>query len=160
MAKFTVGSGIGQYISSLEDISNPIPGIKIAVYKGAKIIADAVRAEIESLPTYGRGGWDPEGRKISSAQKAGLLNGLGISNMKIDSGIVNVKLGFDGYNKTVTKNYPLGQPNAMIARSIVSGTSFRAKNDFIGRAVRKTKANAEKAMADAINEYYQNKMGK
>lgn len=158
MAKFTVGSGIGQYISSLEDISNPIPGIKIAVYKGAKIIADAVRAEIESLPTYGRGGWDPEGRKISSSQKTGLLDGLGISRFQNTDGFINVKLGFDGYNKTVTKNYPQGQPNAMIARSLVSGTSFRAKNDFIGRAVRRTKASAEKTMANALDDYYKNKM--
>lgn len=159
MAKFMVGSGIDNYIDFLDNISNPVPGIKYAVHKGAKIVTDEVRAEIEALPTYGRNGFDPEGRRISSVQKAGLLDGLGISKFQNDDGVVNVKVGFDGYNRTRTEKYPNGQPNAMIARSIVSGTSFRAKNDFIGRAVRKTKASAEKAMADALNEYYQNKMG-
>lgn len=158
MAKFIVGDGIQNYIEKFEGISDPVPAIKYAVHEGARVVADAVRSEIESIPTYGRGGPDPEGRKISSSQKTGLLDGFGVSGFQNTDGFINVKLGFDGYNKTVTKNYPQGQPNAMIARSLISGTSFRAKNDFIGRAVRRTKASAEKTMANALDDYYKNKM--
>ena len=53
-----------------------------------------------------------------------------------------MKLGFDGYNKVKTRKYPQGQPNAMIARAVESGSSVRKKNPFIRRAVNDTQKQA------------------
>ena len=84
-------------------------------------------------------------------QKEGLLDGFGISRMKDDDGFVNVKLGFAGYNATRTDKYPQGQPNALIARAVNSGTTFRKKTRFVDKAVSASKKSAEAAMDAACN---------
>ena len=124
-----------------------------AIYDGAAIAKTALLAQTNSLPVaqmYAKPG--EKINTITSVQKAGLINGFGIARMRKDGGAYNVKLGFDGYNGQKTKKFPHGQPNSMIARSVVSGTSFRAKNDFIGRAARSSHAAAEKAMEAKIRE--------
>lgn len=126
-----------------------------AVYVGAKVVADAVKAEVEALPVVdhrARGSEDNPLNGITSVQKQGLIDGFGVSKMACENGYYNVKLGFDGYNDVKTKKYPSGQPNVLIARSVNSGTSFRAKNQFIARALRKSKSQAEKAMAEKLEE--------
>lgn len=154
MAKFAVGDGIDNYIKQLEKLHNGSePGLKYAVYFGAEKIADAVRNEIEALPT-GRA----NNGQIMPSQKRGLLEGLGISKMQNEDGFVNVRIGFDGYSKVKTKRFPKGQPNALIARSIISGTSFRRKNNFIQRAVSRSRKDAEEAMRKALDSYVQEKI--
>ena len=154
MAKFKVGDGIEKYISSLSTITNATEEmIGKAIFEGAKVVTDEIRGAIEGLPIDNR--YAKEGETltgISSAQKAGLLDGLGITTMKKDDGAYNVKVGFDGYNIIKTKRWPQGQPNSMIARSLESGTSFRAKNPVISKATRAAKAQAEEAMAKAFDE--------
>ena len=88
---------------------------------------------------------------VTLPQKAGLLDGFGISRMKDDGGFVNVKLGFDGYNSTRTEKYPRGQPNVLIARSVNSGTTFRKKTKFVDKAVNSAKKAAEAAMDAACS---------
>lgn len=137
MAKVKVGKGISEYtknILKLYDMSQE--SIGKAVYQGAKIVAEAITSEIHALPP----------RTCSPKEKAGLLEGFGIAHMQIRNNFNNVKTGFDGYNSIVTQKFPKGQPNAMIARSICKGTSFRPKSDFVGRAVRKSESAAEEAM--------------
>ena len=70
-----------------------------------------------------------------------------------DSGksFVNVKIGFAGYNATRTDKYPQGQPNALIARAVNSGTTFRKKTRFVDKAVSASKKSAEAAMDAACN---------
>ena len=115
MAKFQVGNGIDNYIQQLQDLEFATDDILgRAIYIGAGIITDAIRTNIQALPKS----------VCSDVQKEGLLSGLGISRMQADNGYFNVKVGFDGYNKHITKKYPRGHANAMIARSIESGTSF------------------------------------
>lgn len=124
-----------------------------SVYQGAKVIADAVKASIADIPIDERrvkAGEMLNG--ISQAQKSGLEAGFGISTMRNDSGYINVKVGFDGYNSVRTKKYPNGQPNAMIARSVNSGTSFRQRYPFVDNAVRNTKDAAEQAMIKTFDE--------
>ncbi len=158
MAKMTVGNGITEYIAlfgNLEFSTSLIIGKSI--YEGAKIVADAIREEIKSLPVVPD---DAEERKSQRGKKRnptqteidGMLEGLGIAKMQNDSGFYNVKIGMDGYNANVTEEYPNGKPNAMIARSIESGTSFMRKNAFITRAVRKTRKQAENAMKDEVDK--------
>lgn len=70
--------------------------------------------------------------------------------------MLNVKLGFDGYNGMKTKKYPKGQPNVLLARSIESGSSIAKKRPFVAPAVRKTKKAAEETMAKITMKKVQN----
>lgn len=161
MAKFVVGNGISNYVQQLEELSTASEEmIKRSVYSGAGIVTDAVRKNIQGLPVR-HGGYFKDGVKasgITPVQKAGLLNGLGIAPFKNENGYVHVKVGMDGYNATKTKKYPKGQPNAMVARSVETGTSWMQAHPFIGPAVRSTKAKAEQAMAKAFDEECKKRM--
>lgn len=154
MAKFKVGDGIEKYIQSLETISNASDEmIGKAIYEGAKIVTDEIRTGLEGVPVDNR--FAKPGELItglSQAQKNGLLDSLGITSMRREGGVYDVKVGFDGYNSIKTKTWPQGQPNAMIARSLESGTSFRAKNPVISKATRAAKDKAEEAMAKAFDD--------
>lgn len=119
------------------------------IYEGARIVADAIQKEIDTLPLvhpHARGVDSSKLDGITSLQKKGLAEGFGITSMRNENGYYNVKLGFDGYNDVKTKQYPSGQPNVLVARSINSGTSFRAKNAFVNRAIRASRKKAEEAM--------------
>lgn len=143
MAKFQVGQGIDQYISQLQNLEYEADEvIGKAIYNGADIVADAIKANIQGLPQSA----------CSDTEKAGLLSGFGIAKMRDEDGYFNVKAGFDGYNDDVTKKYPRGKPNSMIARSIEGGTSWKPKHPFIAPAVRATKDRAEQAMAEEIEK--------
>lgn len=144
MAKYQVGKGIDKYISQLENIASLTPQTcgKV-IYDGAKVVTDAVHQAINSLPDS----------DCDSVQKAGLIDGLGIAHMRNQNGFYNVKVGFDGYNGKVTKKFPKGQPNMMIARAIISGTSFHPhKNDFVRKAVSSSRSMAEAAMKKRFDD--------
>ena len=150
MATFQFG-GIDNYIKQLNKLQQSTKDgvVGKTVYAGAAVVADSVRRAIQALP---------EGREyeaifgtVTPAQKRGLLDGFGISKMRDDDGFVNVKLGFDGYNSTKTEKYPNGQPNALIARAVNSGTTFRKKTKFVDKAVNSAKKAAESAMDAACS---------
>lgn len=152
MAKMTIGKGMDEYLAKLGNLEFAAPGlVGQAIFEGAKVVADQVRAEIEALPTA-------ESKRVATprdptqVEKDGLLDGLGVAKKKNDSGYINVKIGMDGYNTDKTKKYPQGKPNAMIARSIESGSTVMKRNAFISRAVNKTKKEAEAAMQKVIEE--------
>ena len=152
MAKMTIGKGMDEYLAKLGNLEFAAPGlVGQAIYEGAKVVADQVRAEIEALPTA-------ESKRVAvprdptQVEKDGLLDGLGVAKKKNDSGYINVKIGMDGYNTDKTKKYPQGKPNAMIARSIESGSTVMKRNAFISRAVNKTKKDAEAAMQKVFEE--------
>ena len=107
MAKITF-PGLKDYelmLSRLEGATDDMIGR--AVYAGAGIVADAVKQGIQSLPVVTGYGTDtnPLPGGVTAAQKAGLLDGFGISKLQDDGGYLNVKLGFDGYNRTRTEMY-------------------------------------------------------
>ena len=123
-----------------------------AIYEGAGIVADAVKSNIESIPIddrYVTGGAVLHG--ITEEQKAGLRDGFGIARMQDDNGYLNVKLGFNGYNSVKTKNYPSGQPNSLIARSVNAGSSFRSRIPFVDNAVNQSKNAAEQKMKEKFD---------
>lgn len=146
---------VQQYITQIEAIRKDSTGyIKRAVYEGGGVVADAIADAIRGLPTND-GKFVPGDAPISGvsqAQKDGLLEGLGLSKMQNESGYIYTKVGFDGYNEVKTKSFPNGQPNALIARAVESGTSRRPKTRFISKAVKAAKERAEKAMADRLDE--------
>lgn len=147
MAKYQM-RGLEEYAQYLQRIGANTPEIcGKAVYAMADIVADQVRENITKLPTVTEaealGAYRAtETTDLTKAQKKGLEDGFGISPMQNDNGYYNVKLGFDGYNKVKTRKYPQGQPNAMIARAVESGSSVRKKNPFIRRAVNATQKRA------------------
>lgn len=153
MARFEF-AGIDNYISQLNKLQQSTKGgvVGKTVYAGAAVVADSVRRAIQALPV-GDGRAQSGGLvdTVTLPQKAGLLDGFGISRMKDDDGFVNVKLGFDGYNSTRTEKYPRGQPNALIARSVNSGTTFRKKTKFVDKAVNSARKSAETAMDAACS---------
>jgi len=153
MARFEF-SGINNYISQLNKLQQSTKDgvVGKTVYAGAEVVADSVRRAIQALPVGdGRARDGGLVDTVTLPQKAGLLDGFGISRMKDDDGFINVKLGFDGYNSTKTEKYPNGQPNVLIARSVNSGTTFRKKTKFVDKAVNSAKKAAEAAMDAACS---------
>ena len=157
MAKWIVGKGLDSYISYLQRIDAVTDeAIGEAVYEMAKVVADSVRSGIHALPTVSNQAniatYKKGYSRFSDEEKQGLLDGFGVSPMQDDNGYFNVKLGFDGYNSIKTREYPKGQPNALIARVTESGSSYREKTPFIRPAVNATRKSAEKAGQAKIDE--------
>lgn len=155
--KLTVGKGMDQYLSQLQNLEFDAPeAVKEAVYEGANIVADAVRKNINNLPTDDSP-YQEYITALRTVQKRGLAQkkrgtGFGVSPMQNENGYIHVKLGFDGYNTLKTKKHPGGQPNAMIARTFESGNSFTKKLSFVSKATRATKDAAERKMAETIDK--------
>lgn len=154
MGRITVKGieGLQEKIYALSEKTHDIVGSSL--YGGMKIIADEIRREIDALPViYNEEGWEEEKvNGITIRQKKGLQDGFGVAQLRNDNGFENVQAGFEGYNSIVTKKYPKGQPNALIARSVESGTSFRQKNPFFSRAVKKTRKQAIEKMKEIVEE--------
>ena len=163
MAKWIVGDGCDKYAAQLEKLNaDTAQIIGEAIYPAAGIVTDQIKANIQKLKVSGRNSRrgtqaDPIDT-ITSAQKQGLIDGLGITKMKESDGFVNVKVGEDGYNSQISdKSVKAGwtskrQANAMIARAVESGTYFRKKTPFIAPAVRITRKKAEAAMAEQLDK--------
>lgn len=158
MARFTF-SNVDNYVAELKKLADPSTTKEIigkAIYEGASVVANAVKASIRALPTSeGRGTSEHPINGVTRIQKAGLIDGFGVAPMKLENGYYNVKVGFDGYNRQKTKQYPNGQPNQLIARSVEAGTSFRRKHPFVAPAVRKTRKQCEETMARVVDEEIQ-----
>lgn len=128
-----------------------------AIFAGADIVADQIKANLEGIP-------ESESFPYSSAtpeEKQGLLACFGIAPMQDDADGYNVKCGFSQYlpNSLPTKKYPRGVPAPMLARSIESGSSVRRKHPFVRPAIAKTKQAAKEKMAEVIEEETQKIMG-
>lgn len=154
--------GISNYTKKLEKLGiSERTTIGKSIYAAADIVTDAIRQNIQALPT--QAGSSPKGELrsgISPPQKQGLLDSLGIASVQQDAkGFYNVKVGFDGYNSVKTKAYPKGQPNAMIARSAEGGSSIMAPHPFVAPAVRKTRRAAEKKMKEIVDAETKKIMG-
>lgn len=159
MAKITAPKA-SEYIRNLNTLIDHTDDLcKMAVYSGAKVLADAISSSIDGITVHEA----PSGSKyyylseearaegkmltgVTAEQAKGLKEGLGIAPMSYSGKSWNTKVGFEGYNETRTKTYPKGQPNVLIARSVENGSSVREKSPFIAPAVESTRKDAEKAM--------------
>ena len=154
MAKITF-PGLNDYELMISKLSKGVDDIAgKAIYAGAGIVADAIKENIKALPIVRGYGTekDPLPGGVTAPQKAGLIDGLGISPMQSDAGYLNVKIGFDGYNATKTEKYPQGQPNQLVARGVESGTSWKQKKPFIRPAINASKSRAEAEMARILDQ--------
>lgn len=154
MAKITF-PGLNDYELMISKLSKDVGDIAgKAIYAGAGVVADAIKENIKALPIVRGYGTekDPLPGGVTAPQKAGLIDGLGISPMQNDAGYLNVKIGFDGYNATKTEKYPQGQPNQLVARGVESGTSWKQKKPFIRPAINASKSRAEAEMARILDQ--------
>ena len=154
MAKITF-PGLNDYELMISRLTKDVDSVAgKAIYAGAGIVADAIRENIKALPIVrGYGTTEtPLPGGVTAPQKAGLIEGLGISPMQSDAGYLNVKIGFDGYNATKTEKYPQGQPNQLVARGVESGTSWKQKKPFIRPAINASKSRAEAEMARILDQ--------
>lgn len=170
---FWVGKALEGYIHSLESMAQKTDDmVEEAIKPGAGLIADEVRAALMALPRLDRQprSYSPKkGKKetgktipkhktgklpagITDLEREGLAKGLGLAPIRKDGSFVNTKLGVDGYNNHKTAQYPQGHPNAMVARSLESGTSYRQKTPFIDNTCRRVKSKAEELMAEKFTE--------
>lgn len=160
MAKLYINPGIDTFIADLNKLKDESEEIcKRSAYEGARIVADSIRAEIESIPVESEKEKRQKGYStgLTRAQKAGLLKrghneGLGIARFRRDGDFINVKIGMSGYNTIRTKKYPNGQPNALIIRALESGTPFRARNPVITRGTNAARGAAEAAIQKQMDE--------
>lgn len=149
--RLQVGKGMDEYLSRLGNLEISAPEtIEKAVYQGASVIADAIKDNIRKLPVDDKR--QDKVTALKTIQKKGLIDSFGIARMRNDNGYINVKAGFDGYNGLKSKNYPKGQPNAMIARTFEAGNSITKKIPFVGPAVRASREKAEMAMQATIDK--------
>lgn len=157
MARMQI-KGLDEYLSAISELGNKTEELTSqAIYNGADIMADEVRNKIEGLSTvnenYNRGAYRKGYRgKLSEEQKKGLLDSLGIASIELTAIYKNAKIGFDGYNDIVTKKYPKGQPNQLIARVVESGTSYTKKQPFFRPAVNAKKKTVEDKMAETFEK--------
>ena len=159
MATFKT-QGLDKYVAQLEQLGKKTDTvISEAVYEMAKVVADEVKANLIALPSVP----DTEGLKafasepqqkipITKAQKWGLVHSFGIASLRNEGGFIHVKIGFDGYNEVKTKTFPNGQPNALIARSIESGSSTREKTPFLRPALAAARKQAIEAARVKFDE--------
>lgn len=150
MAKLSY-NGLTEYIAKIEALNADMVGISTkVVYSGADATANAIRAEIDQIPN----------RLLNRVQREGLKDGLGIAHIITESGKTNTRIGFNGYNELrVGKYRAKGQPNAMIARVVAKGVSWRGgKYDFVKIAVRKARKQAQAAMQETFNEEIEKNM--
>lgn len=153
MAKMILSKDSEKYVSMLQKLSeNSDVYIGKAIYLGAGVVADEIKKNIHSLPILKpgiRGSETDPIDGVTSVQKEGLIESMGIAKLKNENGFYNVKVGFDGYNRSISlrakkaKWKNTKQANSMIARSVESGTSFRKKHPFVAPAVKKTQKAAE-----------------
>lgn len=147
-------SGLDELEATIEKIGDHQDYIaKHAVYLGAGVIANAIKAEIKKIPEdHGRGNESHKLTGITKTQKAGLESGLFISKMNSDAGTTYVTISFNGYNEVKTNSHPNGQPNILVAREVESGTSWMQKHPFIRTAINRVKSQAIKAMQAGVSE--------
>lgn len=140
--------------------------IENAVYKGAEVVADEIKEGLKGIPVEeGGNGLPPyaeEGevlKGVSRRQKADLIENFGLSPMRDDGDFINTKAGFDGYGSVKTKAYPKGLPNALLMRSIESGTSFRKKHPTVRPAVNRARKRANEAIGKRLDSEIEKLMG-
>lgn len=150
--------------------------LKRVVVPGAKIIADALRTAIEGFQTYkmqkkayrkgkmsAAEGNDPvwldtSGTTsirsgITEKEKKIMLKHFGVAPIKRDrDGFLHTKIGWNGYASRPRKGFPKGFPVPYMVRTIESGASWRKKQPFIRKAVRKHEKAAIEAMQKALDE--------
>lgn len=130
------------------------PIAKMAVYDGARVMADEIRREIGALPVDKERHLKP-GEKyavITARDKKDLAAHLGITKITNTGSGTRAVIGFAGYGSKHTKKYKNGLPMALLARSLMKGTEVRKKSAFIERAIGAASEKAQSAMVETAEK--------
>lgn len=153
MAKFILNSNFGKYCNKIYALGTDEMKIcRGGAGEGAKLALDAIHNSILNIPVVEYNANTKMVNGISKAEQIGLIDGLGATNMTEENGYVYTKIGFAGYNSHVTKAYPKGHANAMIARAVARGTSWRKRYPFVDRALN------PQQIIDAIDGYVEKRI--
>lgn len=152
--------GLDEYSKRLEILFKDTEKVvREAVREGAAVVADEIKAGLKGLPIEeGGNGLPPVGTAehkisgVSRKQKSDLIDSFGLAPIENDGGYIQTKAGVDGYGSIPTKKYPNGVPNAMLMRSVESGTTFRNKNPVFRKAVNRSRKRCEDKMAETIDQ--------
>lgn len=149
--------GIDHWIDTVGELSWEGYNLSsMALYDGASVLTDGIRDAIKNISPRS-GGYGQYWIGVTDVERQGLLDGLGIATHKQKNGKVDTKIGFAGYNDYVTKKYPNGHPNSLVARSLESGTSWLHKTPFIAPTVRRLRKSVVQAMQLEIDKYIRQK---
>lgn len=147
--------GLEEYIELLQITEKQTERIcGRSIYPGAKIVAQECKKRLMALKTDDSYFKRKAGYRhsITTRQKQGLIESMGIAKMLHRANVFDVKLGFDGYNDIVSSKYPKGQPNAMIARSLNKGTATLEAQPFMDMTIEASKEKAEKAIEEQFDK--------
>lgn len=126
MAKIKM-EGLDEYGEKLSQLGLRAEGvIKFAVYPGAAIIIEAIKAN-------------------TPIDSGDLRDSTFLKPFVNKNGYVYTQVGWEGYDRK-------GVPNALKVNALESGTSKMDKRPFIRKAVNKAKQAAEFAIAQALDQ--------
>ena len=142
---------------NLQTLAKSTTVFKFALWEGASVAADELRTGVNGLQRVTDAAaihaWEKlTPSLISVSQKNGLRSGLGVTKIRLRGSIWSVRIGFDGYNSVVTKRWPNGQPNRMIAASCEHGSTAMLEQPFIRPAFQRCEAKIKEAMETKAKE--------
>ena len=125
-----------------------VPIAKMTVYDGARVMADEIRRDTGAIPLDRDRFLKPGERyaAITSRDRRDLAAHLGITKITSTGSGTRAVIGFAGYGSKKTHKYKKGLPMALLARSLMKGTTVREKSAFIDKAVSKASEEAQSAM--------------
>ena len=135
-AAFMLDEDFAIKLSRLDTDINDIA--KKAIYAGAKIVADAMKVNLESV--------------LSDEATGQLVESLGITPIGMMGSEWSAHIGFDGYD---THHVAF----QLIARVLESGTSTRQKKPFVRKTMNQTKTKVAAAMQAVVEEEYKKIFG-
>jgi len=129
MQAFMLDEDFAIKLSRLDTDINEIA--KKAIYAGAKIVADAMKVNLEVV--------------LSDEATGQLVDALGITPIGMMGSEWSAHIGFDGYDRD-------GVAFQLIARVLESGTSTRPKKPFVRKTMNQTKTKVSEAMKNVVEE--------
>ena len=148
MAQMTF-NGTEKFADKLLALGNKGKDIaKMALYDGAGVVADALRAGVNTIPIETTRPFNG----LTAGDREDLANGVGIAKFDSADDGVTTAVSFNGYARRTEKNFPNGVPLALLARSLESGSSLREKHPFVRLAIKGAKNAALSAMAERADE--------
>lgn len=125
MARITF-TGIDEYADKLAELADRAPGVcKYALYEGAAVVADAIKARIPM-------------------DTGDLSDSMALTTMRNEDGMIYTKVVFEGYDSK-------GTPNALKANVLEKGNSHVSARPFVRPAVNASRGAAVAAIGAAFD---------
>ena len=138
-------TGLDEVIKQLDNFTNNSI-LKPMVYKGAGVVADEMKKQVNSLKT----GRTKTKHYISENDKRVLSEAMGIAPIKSDDKI-HTKVGFDGY---YINSRGQERPVPLLANSVNAGTSFMTAQNFVDKTARVTQSKVYEAMSKEADNIF------